>query len=61
MVPKVAAILQRFATEWVALLHPEAILAACAEVGYLAWRERVLIPVTNISTAQASGPTRTPW
>jgi hypothetical protein len=48
MVPKVTAILQRFTTEWAALLQPEAILAACVEVGYLAWRDRVLIPVTTI-------------
>jgi hypothetical protein len=48
MVPNVTTILQRFTTEWAALLQPEAILAACDEVGYLAWRDRVLTPVTPI-------------
>jgi Transposase DDE domain len=48
MVPSVTAILQRFTTEWASLLRPEAILAACGEVGYLAWRHRVLTPVTTV-------------
>jgi hypothetical protein len=48
MVPHVTAILQRFTTEWAALLQPEAILAACREVGYTTWRDRVLTPVTTI-------------
>jgi hypothetical protein len=48
MVPNVTTILQRFTTEWAAPLQPEAILAACGEVGYLAWRHRVLTPVTTI-------------
>ena len=48
MVPNVTTILQRFTTEWAALLQPEAILAACGEVGYIAWRDRVLTPVTTI-------------
>jgi hypothetical protein len=48
MVPNVTAILQRFTTEWAALLQPEAILAACGEAGYFAWRDRVLTPVTTI-------------
>src|SRR5687768_9140786 len=48
MVPSVTAILQRFTTEWAILLQPEAILAACGEVGYLAWRHRVLTPVTTV-------------
>jgi hypothetical protein len=48
MVPNVTAILQRFTTEWATLLPPEAILAACSEVGYIAWRHRVLTPVTTI-------------
>ncbi len=38
MVPHVTTILQRFTTEWAALLQPEAILTACGEVGYIAWR-----------------------
>jgi hypothetical protein len=48
MVPNVTTILQRFTTEWAALLQPEAILAACGEVGYIAWRHRVLTPVTTM-------------
>jgi hypothetical protein len=48
MVPNVTTILQRFTTEWAALLQPEAILVACGEVGDLAWRDRVLTPVTTI-------------
>jgi hypothetical protein len=30
------------------LLQPEAILAACGEMGYIAWRHRVLAPVTSM-------------
>jgi hypothetical protein len=48
MVPHVTAILQRFTTEWTALLQPDAILAACSEVGYTMWRDRVLTPVTTM-------------
>jgi hypothetical protein len=48
MVSSVTAILQRFTAEWVTRLQPEAILAACGEVGYAAWRARVLTPVTTI-------------
>ena len=48
MVPHVTTLLQRFTTEWAALLQPEAILAACGEVGHIAWRHRVLTPVTTI-------------
>jgi hypothetical protein len=48
MVPNVTTILQRFTTEWAALLQPEALLAACGEVGYLAWRDRGLTPLTTL-------------
>jgi hypothetical protein len=48
MVPSVTAIPQRFSTEWAALLQPDAILAVCREIGYTAWRDRVLTPVTTI-------------
>jgi hypothetical protein len=48
MVPHVTAILQRFTTEWTALLQPDAILAACSEVGDTTGRDRVLTPVTTI-------------
>jgi hypothetical protein len=47
MVPSVTAILQRFTAERATLLQPEAILAACGEVGYTAWRDRALMPVTT--------------
>jgi hypothetical protein len=48
MVPHVTTLRQRFTTEWAALLPPEAILAACGAVGQIAWRHRVLTPVTTI-------------
>ena len=48
MVPSITTILQRFTGEWAALLQPDAILAACGEVGYTAWRDRVLTPVTTV-------------
>jgi hypothetical protein len=48
MVPNVTASLQRFTTAWTALLHPDAILAACSQVGYTTWRDRVLTPVTTM-------------
>jgi hypothetical protein len=34
MVPSMTTILQRFTTEWAALLQPEAILTVCGEIGY---------------------------
>ena len=48
MIPSITAILQRFTGEWAALLQPDAILAACGEVGYTGWRDRVLTPVTTV-------------
>ncbi|MGH8071456.1 MAG: hypothetical protein ACRERE_40750 [Candidatus Entotheonellia bacterium] len=48
MVPSITTILQRFTGEWAALLQPEAILTVCGEIGYTAWRDRVLTPVTTI-------------
>jgi hypothetical protein len=48
MVPNVTAILQRFTGEWAMLLQPEALLAVCREIGYTAWRERMLTPVTTM-------------
>src|SRR5262245_20017834 len=47
MVPNITAILQRLAGEWAALLQPDAMLAACGEVGYTGWRDRLLTPVTT--------------
>jgi hypothetical protein len=48
MVQRITTILQRFTTEWAILLQPEAILEACAEIGYTEWRNRVLTPVTTM-------------
>ena len=48
MVPNMTTILQRFTGEWAMLLQPEAILAVCREIGYTAWRDRVLTPVTTM-------------
>jgi hypothetical protein len=48
MVPRITTILQRFTTEWAMLLQPEAILTVCREIGYTAWRDRVLTPVTTL-------------
>jgi hypothetical protein len=48
MVPNITAILQRLTGEWAAPLQPEAMLAACGEVGYTGWRDRVLTPVTTM-------------
>jgi len=47
MVPSVAVLPQRFTADWATLLQPEAILAACGEVGYTTWRDRVLTPATT--------------
>jgi hypothetical protein len=48
MVPHITTILQRFTGEWAMLLQPEAILTVCREIGYTAWRDRVLTPVTTM-------------
>jgi hypothetical protein len=48
MVPNITTILQRFTREWVMLLQPDAILTVCREIGYTAWRERLLTPVTTM-------------
>jgi hypothetical protein len=48
MVPNITTILQRFTGEWAMLLQPEAILTICREIGYTAWRDRVLTPVTTV-------------
>jgi hypothetical protein len=41
-------ILQRFTGEWAMLLQPDAILTVCREIGYTAWRDRMLTPVTTV-------------
>src|SRR5688572_3652378 len=38
MVPHITTVLQRFTTEWAALLQPDAILAVCGEISYIGWR-----------------------
>ena len=48
MVASVTAVLTRFTAEWAPQLRPDAIIGACEEVGYTAWRDRVLTPVTTI-------------
>jgi hypothetical protein len=48
MVPHITTILPRFTGEWAMLLPPEALLTVCREIGYTAWRDRVLTPVTTM-------------
>jgi Transposase DDE domain len=48
MVPSINTIRQRFSSEWAALLQPDAILTVCREIGYTAWRDCVLTPVTTV-------------
>ncbi|HEX2277400.1 MAG TPA: IS4 family transposase [Candidatus Tectomicrobia bacterium] len=48
MVPSITTILHRFTGEWATLLQADAILALCSEMGYTAWRDRVLTPVTTM-------------
>jgi hypothetical protein len=55
MVPNITAMLQRLTGEWAALLQPGAILAACGEVGYTGWRDRLLTPVTPAPRFLAQG------
>jgi Transposase DDE domain len=47
MIPNITTILRRFTGEWAMLLQPDAILAVCREIGYTAWRDRLLTPVTT--------------
>jgi hypothetical protein len=48
MVPTLSTILPRFTGEWAVLRPPAAILTVCRELGYPAWRDRVLTPVPTI-------------
>jgi hypothetical protein len=48
MVQTITTLLQRFTGEWAALLPPEAILTVCEAIGYPAWRDRLLTPVTTM-------------
>jgi hypothetical protein len=45
MVPRITAVLMPLKMDWVARLQPDAITAACEQVGYTAWRDRLLNPV----------------
>jgi hypothetical protein len=48
MVPSITTTLQRLTGEWAMLLQPDAILAACGEIGYTGWGGSVLTPVTTV-------------
>ena len=48
MVPYITTILQRLTGEWATRLPPDAMLTVCREIGYTAWRDRVLTPVTTV-------------
>jgi hypothetical protein len=48
MVANITTILQRFTGKWAMRLPPEAILTVCGAIGYTAWRDRVLTPVTTM-------------
>jgi hypothetical protein len=48
MVPSITTVLRRFTGEWAALLEPEAILSICEQIGYTAWRDRLLTPITTM-------------
>jgi hypothetical protein len=48
MVPNMTTILPRFTGEWAVLLEADAMLTVCREIGYTAWRDRVLTPVATI-------------
>jgi hypothetical protein len=48
MVSSITTILQQFTGEWAMLLQPDAILTVCREIGYTAWRDRLLTPVTTM-------------
>ena len=48
MVANITTILPRFTSEWAMRLQPDAILTVCGEIGYTAWRDRVLTPVTTV-------------
>jgi hypothetical protein len=48
MVPHITTILPRLTGEWAMRLPPDAMLTVCREIGYTAWRDRVLTPVTTM-------------
>jgi len=48
MVPSLTTIRQRLTGEWAMLRQPDAILAACGELGDTGWRGCPLTPVTAV-------------
>jgi hypothetical protein len=48
MVATITTILPRFTGAWAMRRPPEAILTVCGAIGYTAWRDRVLTPVTTL-------------
>ena len=58
MVANITTILQRFTGEWAMLLEADAILTVCREIGYTAWRDGMLTPVTIM---QLFPVTDAPW
>jgi hypothetical protein len=48
MGPHITTLLPRVTGEWALLRQPEAIPAGCRELGYTAWRDRLLTPVTTM-------------
>jgi hypothetical protein len=48
MVESMRTVLERLKTEWATALQPIAMRTACEDVGYTAWRDRVLTPVVTL-------------
>jgi hypothetical protein len=48
MVPHRTTILPRLTGEWAMLRQPDAMLTVCREIGYTAWRGRLLTPGTTM-------------
>ena len=48
MVESIMTVLERLKTDWATELQPAALHAACVDVGYTQWRDRVLNPVVTV-------------
>jgi hypothetical protein len=48
MVGSMMTVLERLKTEWATELQPTAIRTACEDIGYTAWRERVLTFIVTL-------------
>ncbi len=48
MVESIMTVLERLKTDWATELQPAALQAACVDVGYTQWRDRVLNPVVTV-------------